>query len=311
MVVVLPGGPLRPEELPSDSRTLFMNHPSYKDSASQLLAIPTKVVGHMGLLYVQQREFAITVPHDKNVTIMGSDDATTCIIVVLRHTGSGAVGIAHLDGSGMDECVITMIQRIQELSMGYVEGRIELQLIGGYSDPRNYSDAIFYNLMQAFQKHPVEVDLTLCCVGELNTTIRGGIHWPIIYGIGVHTKTGEIFPATFADKGPEQSLRSARQFTGGRQVLDIYDSNLGMLRIGPFNYEPLRGAELWLQQSDDFILQHLSTSPDVEPQHYVMQVRATLRHIMENPFPAVTIFPDNRPHYYRRDEHGNWMHVRY
>ncbi|KAF4522941.1 hypothetical protein B566_EDAN012636 [Ephemera danica] len=199
---------------------------------------------------------------------------------------SGAVGMAHLDGSGVDECVLTMVQRVQELSLGYPEGRLELQLI-------------------------VEVDLTLCCIGELNTTIRGGIQWPIIYGIGVNVKTGEIFPASFMDKGPEQPLRKARHFTGGRQVLDIYDSNLGMLRIGPFNYEPLRGADLWLQQSDDFILQHLSTSPDVEPPHYVMEVRATLRHILENPFPAVTIFPDNRPHYYRRDDHGNWVHVRY
>jgi protein N-terminal asparagine amidohydrolase len=64
MVVVLPGGPVRPEELPPDSRTLFMNHPCYKDSAAQLLAISPKVVGHMGLLYVHQRELAVTVPHD-------------------------------------------------------------------------------------------------------------------------------------------------------------------------------------------------------------------------------------------------------
>lgn len=56
------------------------------------------------------------------------------------------------------------------------------------------------------------------------------------------------------------------------QVLDIYDSSLGLLRIGPFNYEPLRGVDLWLEQTDDFILQHLSTSPAVEPPHFVMQV---------------------------------------
>lgn len=37
-------------------------------------------------------------------------------------------------------------------------------------------------------------------------------------------------------------------------MLDIYDCHLGMLRIGPYNYEPLRGVDLWLSQSDDFIL---------------------------------------------------------
>lgn len=48
-----------------------------------------------------------------------------------------------------------------------------------------------------------------------------------------------------------------------------------MLRIGPFNYDPLRGVDLWLAQSDEFILQHLSTSPEVEPPHFVMQVNRT------------------------------------
>lgn len=62
-------------------------------------------------------------------------------------SGSGAVAMAHLDGSGTDEAVCTMVQRVQELALGYPEGRIELQLIGGFSDPRHYSDEIFYNVM--------------------------------------------------------------------------------------------------------------------------------------------------------------------
>ncbi|KDR24540.1 protein N-terminal asparagine amidohydrolase-like [Zootermopsis nevadensis] len=84
MVLVLSG--VLQEEVPPNTRTLFHNQPFYKDSASQLLAIPTKVVGSVGLLYVQQRELAVTVPHDKNVNILGSDDVTTCI-VALRHSG--------------------------------------------------------------------------------------------------------------------------------------------------------------------------------------------------------------------------------
>lgn len=72
-------------------------------------------------------------------------------------------------------------------------------------------------------------------------------------------------------------------------MLDIYDSQLGMLRIGPFNYDPIRGIDLWLSQSDEFILQHLSTSPEVEPPHFVMQVRATLKYIQDNQFPGEKI----------------------
>lgn len=56
------------------------------------------------------------------------------------------------------------------------------------------------------------------------------------------------------------------------QMLDIYDANLGLLRIGPFNYEPLRGVDLWLQQTDEFIVQHLSPSPEVEAPNFAMKV---------------------------------------
>lgn len=311
-MVLVVGGVVLQDEIPADSRSLYAAHPVYRESAARLHSISAKLVGPMGLLYVQQREMAATLPQDKNVNILGSDDMTTCIIVVVRHSGSGAAALAHLDGAGTEDAAVAMIQRVTELTLGYPEGRLELQLVGGYSDPRNYSEELFYTILSAFHKQPVEIDLTLCCVGELNTTVRGGIHWPMIYGIGLNVKTGEIFPASFPDKGPDQPLRCARQLTGGQQVLDVYDCGLGLLRIGPFNYDPLRGVDLWLSQTDQFILQHLSTSPEVEQPHFVSQVRATLKYIQDNQFPAVTVFRDNKPHYYRRDETtGNWQPMRY
>jgi protein N-terminal asparagine amidohydrolase len=62
----------------------------------------------------------------------------------------------------------------------------------------------------------------------------------------------------------------------------VYDCQLGLLRIGPFNYDPLRGVDLWLEQTDDFILQHLSTSPEVEPPHFVMQVLTPFSTLLED-----------------------------
>lgn len=42
------------------------------------------------------------------------------------------------------------------------------------------------------------------------------------------------------------------------------------------------------------------------------QIRATLKYIQDNQFPAVTVFRDNRPRYFRRDEStGSWQQVRY
>ncbi|XP_060523079.1 protein N-terminal asparagine amidohydrolase-like [Cylas formicarius] len=305
MVLVLNG--VLQAKCPQDMQSLYNSHPVYRETAGQLLSIPNKVIGPAGLLYVRQREFAATVPQDKNVSILGSDTATTCAIVVFRHTGSGAVALAHLDGSGTEEAVCAMIQRVQELALGYPEGRYELQIVGSYSDPNNKSEELFFGLMTSFHKHPLEVDLILACVGPLNTTVRGGIAWPLIYGVGVNVETGEIFPSTFPDRGPDSHLRNARTLTGDSEVLDIYDCNMGLLKIGPFNYKPLRGVDLWLEQSDEFILRHLSSSPDVEPPHFVDELRSTFKYIREHPFPAVTVFRNNRPHYFRRDEQtGFW-----
>ncbi|KAI5716355.1 hypothetical protein M8J76_005055 [Diaphorina citri] len=302
MVLVFNG--IVQDEVPPDSRTLFHNHSFYRDAVTSLLSVPPKVIGPMGLLYVQQREMAVTVPHDKNVSILGTDDLTTCIALVLRHSVSGAVGLAHLDGAGTEEAVASILQRVQELGLGYQEGgRLELQLIGGVSDSHNYSEELFYNILHAFHKQTVEVDLTVACVCELNTIVRNGVRWPIIYGVGINIKSGEVFSATFPDKGPDIPLRFARQLTGVQQVLDVYDCALGLLKIGPFNYDPLRGVDLWLEQPDEFILQHLSTTPDI---------RDAFKYIQEHPFPAVTVFRDNRPHYFRRDEHsGTWVPFRY
>lgn len=74
------------------------------------------------------------------------------VILIL---GSGAVALAHFDGTGVDEAVCTMVARVQELALGYPEGRIELQLIGGYRDPQSYGEEVFYSIMRKLnsQRH--------------------------------------------------------------------------------------------------------------------------------------------------------------
>lgn len=70
------------------------------------------------------------------------------MVVVIAILGSGAVALAHLDGNGTDEAVSTMVHRVQNLGFGY-DGRIELQLIGGYRDqPGGYAEDLFYNIMR-------------------------------------------------------------------------------------------------------------------------------------------------------------------
>lgn len=58
------------------------------------------------------------------------------------------MALAHLDGNGTDEAVSTMVARVQELAFGYPEGRIELQLIGGFKDTQGYAEDLFSNIMR-------------------------------------------------------------------------------------------------------------------------------------------------------------------
>jgi protein N-terminal asparagine amidohydrolase len=85
MVLLVDGVPL--EEAPRDMRAFFMQYPSLKEASRGFCALKQQMVGPLGLIYVMQREFAVTHPHDNKISIIGSDDLTTAHLVILRHTG--------------------------------------------------------------------------------------------------------------------------------------------------------------------------------------------------------------------------------
>ena len=73
-------------------------------------------------------------------------------------------------------------------------------------------------ITDALHKLTTELDLVTCCIGELCTLNRNGTPWPVVYGVGVNVKTGDIFPAQFTDKGPDLDIRIARTLTGGENT---------------------------------------------------------------------------------------------
>lgn len=100
----------------------------------------------------------------------------------LLFLGSGAVALAYLDGSGTDEAVCSMVQRVQELALGYPEGRIELQLIGGFSDPSRYSEELFYNIMSKllFRSRPGDKNRKkLFCLRKWNRVFRNYLNFKV------------------------------------------------------------------------------------------------------------------------------------
>jgi protein N-terminal asparagine amidohydrolase len=57
------------------------------------------------------------------IRYLGTDDATTCHILVLRHTGSGAVALGHFDGTNTHEGVQVAMELIKNLAEGNQQGR--------------------------------------------------------------------------------------------------------------------------------------------------------------------------------------------
>uniref|UniRef100_A0A8C1V3A0 Protein N-terminal asparagine amidohydrolase n=1 Tax=Cyprinus carpio TaxID=7962 RepID=A0A8C1V3A0_CYPCA len=256
------------------------------------------------LLYVQQREFAATTPADNSVSVLGSDDATTCHLVVLRHTGSGATCLAHCDGSSTCTEVPLIVSAVTSRSAPAKEGRLELHLVGGFDDDRRTSHSLSLSILAAFQKQTEEIHLETCCITDMNDIIKDGIHRPVVYGIGVNVKTGHVFPASFTHRGPAEELRSARSFSGG-QMVEVYDSSRELVKIEPCRWTPNNDMAFWLSQDDETILQYLSTSPHAEPPHFVHHIKSTIQFLLDHPS-ADGLFPGGQPQLYRRAEDGRW-----
>ncbi|XP_059191349.1 protein N-terminal asparagine amidohydrolase [Centropristis striata] len=286
---------------------LFDKYPHLQENARTFRSKPLVDVDPKCLLYVQQREFAATTPADNCVSVIGSEDATTCHLVVLRHTGSGAVCLAHCDGSSTWSEVPLLVKAVTSLSNLSKEGRLELHLAGGFNDESKTSHNLSLNILAAFHKQKEEVHLETCCITEMNDIDVDGVHRPVVYGIGVNVKTGEVFPSSFTHKGPAERLRSARTFTGG-QMADIYDSSRGLVKIGPCKWSPNLDNAYWLAQNDDTILKYLSTSPMAEPPHFVQHMRTTIQFLLEHPN-SDSLFPGGQPQLYQRTEKGDWERV--
>ncbi|XP_034360391.1 protein N-terminal asparagine amidohydrolase isoform X6 [Arvicanthis niloticus] len=276
--------------LPRSAAELVRAHPLLEERARLLRGQSVQQVGPQGLLYVQQRELAVTSPKDGSISILGSDDATTCHIVVLRHTGNGATCLTHCDGSDTKAEVPLIMSSIKSFSEHAECGRLEVHLVGGFSDDRQLSQKLTHQLL------------------KLNDREENENHFPIIYGIAVNIKTAEIYRASFQDRGPEEQLRAARALAGG-PMISIYDAKTEQLRIGPCSWTPFPHVDFWLQQDDKQILEHLSTSPLAEPPHFVEHIRSTLMFLKKFPSPENILFPGNKALLYKKNKDGLWEKI--
>lgn len=87
-----------------------------------------------GLLYVNQMEYAVVRDADERVTVIGSDKAVTCHIVIFHHQDSNGVAVAHFDGFSCDLSHLTNM--VTDLLRGSANKTVDVYAIGGVYEPQ-------------------------------------------------------------------------------------------------------------------------------------------------------------------------------
>ena len=130
---------------------LFTDFPELRTNSEALFsAAPRTVRAEERHVYVGQREMAVSERADW-VEVLGSGDATTCHIVILRDLTSdrGVTGLGHLDSEDPAQ-LLSLEAAMRQRSGSRGPWEYEVSLVGGYDDDRSCSrditDALLFTM---------------------------------------------------------------------------------------------------------------------------------------------------------------------
>ena len=251
-----------------------------------------------------------TAPSDELVHILGSEDATTCHIIIIRHSGGGATALTHYDGHGLEELITDMVDDVKQAAMGHPEGRLEIHIFGGFDDPRSLSKKTTKDILAVLHLCNDNLHLMTACITELNNCYRDGVPFPVVYGVGVDVRTGKIFPATFPEKGPEVLVRHAQLFDRAKPH-NIYNRSTKQLVIGPFDwyFHNSDWFENMLAKPDNELMKVSSTSPAQEPASFLPTMKSTFRFLIQNTDSMAELFSDGQPWRFKKLPSGEWQRL--
>lgn len=303
--------------------------PALRETCDELLscshhrfteAYPEKV------LYVHQGEVAHALASQCDVLV--SDRATTCHILALRSSTTGAkkeeamTSLTHIDSDQYEMSVREMIQAHKEHhgdeAMEIIE--MDIHILGGFVDEEGHSQKISNWLMHLLadiaseEVDSIQMRLQTCAISSMNDN---GFQCPVGRGLAVHLATGRVFLAKASPQvvGPQMSLRNARLWSaGGPQTHSLHvmhTTTSNDIIISPFAFQALPGMDKLMSLPDEILLEYTSTSPCVEEEDFCHTVRATLRFLLE--VPSARVFGrlcDRTLRFVRRHQHSNeWMLV--
>ena len=121
-------------------------------------------------------------PADK-ITCLGSDDATTCVILVVRSDKTGRYCVAHLDGCRVRS---SLAQLLSAFTYAECVFGLSVWLVGALADNDCY--ALSYKTLRLVLEYLLSRQIPICirvaCVLEVNSVPIGDTHnRPKITGI--------------------------------------------------------------------------------------------------------------------------------
>ncbi|TKY49522.1 N-terminal asparagine amidohydrolase [Spatholobus suberectus] len=336
--------------LPFSTHSSSQSHPQGKDILLALLENPILVSASSSLkanperkfsvsdesspgrpkwVYIFQKEYATVDP--ALVDFVGTDEATTCVGLVIWNQKNGMTSVAHMDSPKIVEMGLS--QMLSSLVDNSLETELDVHLIGGFEDVSlqhakgttvlespadldGYSSPLCSKIVHTLWSREEKFHIkTICVLGHNTRRDSDGNTYPFFNGFVVETKTGIIIPAIFdrTSRCPDEIVRRIRVSASNEdanwngKLLETYDCGTDCFKIAPCRWT-LRQYHIalsLLNYSDSEILSICSTSPTAEALDFVDNLKREWNYLIEHPHWTET-FPKKQPHTFARSSDGKW-----
>lgn len=340
-MIYVAGIPFSPDDSSQalDTLNALMEHPvlvsvsnSFKSTQEKKISVSENSSAERSKnskwVYIFQGEFATVDP--ALVDLVGTDEATTCVGVVIRNSNNGMISVAHMDFPKVVEGGLN--QMLSLVADHDSDALLEVHLMGGFDDISSqnsdlamesgtelggYSYPLCAKIIETLRNRSEKFQIqTLHVLGHNTKWDSEGIAYPIFHGFVVDTSSGLIIPASFdgTSRCPDETVRRIRVTASfedpnwNGRLLDTYDTSTDQFVIAPcaWTIRQQRIAQALQDLSDTEILLSCSSSPYAEGPDFVDNERRKWDYLIKNPDWRKT-FPAKQPRVFQRTTDGTWV----
>ncbi|GMH04460.1 hypothetical protein Nepgr_006299 [Nepenthes gracilis] len=319
----------------------LMGHPALESASISFRTVPVKNFSRFEVsdldrsckgkhVYVFQREYATVDP--ALVDLIGTDEMTTCVGIVIRNRENGMISVAHIDSP--DVVDIGLSQMLSQVVVSKTDADLDVHVIGGFEDAPlkhcshstgyechteldGYSFPLCAKIVEALEKSGEKFHIqTFFVLGHNTKRDSNGKTYPIFGGFLVETSTGLIIPASFDNttRCPDELVRRIRLFASSgdshwrSKLLETYNTQTHEFVIAPccWNLQLVRTASALLKLPDSEVLCNCSTSPSAENPDFVDNRRRVWDYLIQHPNWKET-FQNGQPRIFKRTMRGGWI----